>query len=246
MTANTILNTQTQYQLYPANQRGTKDLGWLKSHLTFSFSDYAQPTKAGFGLLRVFNDDVVEAGRGFGLHAHYNMEIISIILEGKLQHKDTMGYDNVLGAGGVQVMSAGKGIRHEEWNVGETATHFLQIWIEPKLMNVEQRYQYRNFPKAQRVNKLVTIVSSEEGKRHCWVNQNVKLSLGYYKDSDTIDYRFDPTNKCIFLFVINGDIEWNEQELKARDAVGIWKTDQITFDVTAETEFLLMEIPINH
>src|SRR5688500_7492811 len=161
---------QTQY--FPAKERGTKDGVWLKSNFFFSFSDYADPVKSAFGTLVAFNDDFVQAGKGFGIHPHINMEIISVMLKGKMNHKDSMGYSTTVEEGGVQIMSAGSGLRHEEYNIGDEEVNFLQVWIQPKLQNIIPRYQQRSFPKEKRKNELKTIVSNEEGQSHCWINQN--------------------------------------------------------------------------
>ncbi|MEO6149697.1 MAG: pirin family protein, partial [Mucilaginibacter sp.] len=167
---------KTQY--FPASARGTKDIGWLKSHFVFSFSDYYNPLASAFGTLVAFNDDIVQKGKGFGIHPHVNMEIISIMLQGSMNHKDSMGYSTTVEEGGVQVMSAGSGLKHEEYNIGEEDVNFLQIWIQPKLQNISPRYQQRSFPKANRKNQLKTVISGEEGLGHCWINQNARLSLG--------------------------------------------------------------------
>ena len=133
--------------IYREADRGTKDIGWLLSKFSFSFSSYQNPARNGFGLLKALNDDRVNVGGGFGLHAHTNMEIISIMLQGKMTHKDNLGYAETVEKNWVQIMSAGTGIRHEEHNVGEEEVRFLQIWIEPKLQNISPRYQKRYFPK---------------------------------------------------------------------------------------------------
>src|SRR6201996_6371677 len=130
-----------QSQYFPAKERGIKDIGWLKSNFFFSFSDYAHPLKSAFGTLVAFNDDYVEAGKGFGIHPHTNMEIISVLLKGKMNHIDSMGYKTVIEEGGVQIMSAGSGLKHEEYNIGQGDVNFLQIWIIPKLQNITPRYQ---------------------------------------------------------------------------------------------------------
>lgn len=232
--------------IFPANERGLKDIGWLKSHFTFSFSSWYNPQLNGFGLLKVFNDDFVEQGKGFGLHPHQNMEIISILIKGRMNHKDSLGYSEELDAGWVQIMSAGSGLRHEEDNIGTEEVNFLQIWIEPKLQNINPRYQRRYFPKEKRQNRLVTIVSNEEGQQHCWINQNAKLSLGWFEQGKEITYPFNPLNKAVFLFVIEGTLKANNQELKTKDAVGFWETDSITIQTTTEAEFLIIEAPVNH
>jgi redox-sensitive bicupin YhaK (pirin superfamily) len=234
-------------RFFPAADRGIKDIGWLQSHLTFSFGPYANPERNGFGLLKVFNDDYVAPEKGFGLHAHANMEIISVLLAGTMNHKDSLGYSEVIPAGGVQIMSAGSGLRHEEYNLGDDEVNFLQIWIEPKLQNVTPRYQRRQFPEEKRANQLTTIVSNEEGTAHCWINQNAKLSLGYYTEAQSLDYSFAPANKMLYVFVISGTVRVNDEVLGRRDALGIWNTHgPVHLDCAADTRFLLIEAPINH
>lgn len=235
-----------QHTIFKANERGIKDIGWLKSNFTFSFSSYANPLRNGFGLLKVFNDDFVEQGKGFGLHAHQNMEIISVLLNGKMNHKDSMGYSDVVEKDWVQIMSAGSGLRHEEYNVGDDEVNFLQIWVEPKLQNINPRYQRRHFAKSKRINKLQTIVSNEEGLEHCWINQNAKLSLGYFTEKTTLTYSLNPTNKCVFVFIIEGKGNICGQNINKRDAIGIWETDTIELDIEQDTEFIVIEVPINH
>ncbi|MEP6595823.1 MAG: pirin family protein, partial [Ginsengibacter sp.] len=139
---------KTEY--FAASERGRKNIGWLKSNFFLSFSDYYNPVRSSFGCLVAFNDDFIEAGKGFGIHPHINMEIISITLKGKMNHKDTLGYSTIIEEGGVQIMRAGAGLKHEEYNVGEEEVNFLQIWIEPKLQNIIPRYQQRSFPKQAR------------------------------------------------------------------------------------------------
>ncbi|MBC7921305.1 MAG: pirin family protein [Ferruginibacter sp.] len=233
-------------KVFKANERGQKNIGWLQSNFVFSFSSYCNPERSGFGLLRTFNDDFVAAGKGFGLHAHQNMEIISVMLAGKMNHKDSMGYSEVVEQDWVQIMSGGSGLRHEEYNVGQEQVNFLQIWIEPKLQNITPRYQRRAFPEAQRKNQLTTIVSNEEGQAHCWINQNAKLSLGYFEAGQQAEYSLNPLNKCLFVFNIAGTLNIHENEIGPRDAVGIWDTAQLPIQCTTECRFLIIETPINH
>ena len=234
---------QTQY--FPAKERGTKDGGWLKSNFFFSFSDYADPVKSAFGTLVAFNDDFVEAGKGFGIHPHINMEIISVMLKGKMNHKDSMGYSTTVEEGGVQIMSAGSGLRHEEYNIGDDEVNFLQIWIQPKLQNIIPRYQQRSFPKERRKNELKTIVSNEEGQGHCWINQNAKLSLGYFEKGEEVQYNFNPVNKCVFIFMIEGSISINDHKLGRRDGLGVWDSSLVTITCKEQCQFLIIETPIN-
>lgn len=230
---------------YPSEQRGTKDLGWLQSNFNFSFSDYFNPILSAFGTLIALNDDFVKPGKGFAIHAHQNMEIISILLKGKMNHKDSMGYSTVIEEGGVQIMSAGEGLYHEEYNVGETDVNFLQIWIQPKLQNVKPRYQQRHFLKENHINKLVTIVSNAEGFGHCWINQNTKISMGHFTHSETIAYNFNPENKCLFVFCIDGSISIQSNNLNKRDAIGIWNTDSVKIEISPNAEFIIIETVIN-
>lgn len=194
----------------------------------------------------MFNDDFVQPGNGFGIHPHTNMKIISVMLAGSMNHKDTLGYTEVVHKDWVQIMSAGTGLRHEEYNVGGDEVNFLQIWIEPKLQNIAPRYQRRQFPEAKRVNQLTTIVSNEEGQAHCWINQNAKLSLGYYDVPQTVEYSLNPLNKALFVFIISGSVAVDGQTLQARDSIGIWETSHVTIECAADTRFLLVEAPINH
>lgn len=231
--------------LYAGSERGTKNIGWLKSKFTFSFSDYYNPVQSSLGTLVAFNDDLLEPAKGFGLHPHVNMEIISVLLAGRMNHKDSMGYSTVFEAGAVQIMSAGSGLRHEEYNVGDEQVNFLQIWIEPKLQNITPRYQFRSFPKETRKNKLTTIVSWEEGQAHCWINQNAKLSIGYFDEGEVVEYSFSPENKCVFIFVIEGTLMVNETLVQRRDALGVWDTASVHLKPLATSEFLIIETPIN-
>jgi redox-sensitive bicupin YhaK (pirin superfamily) len=234
-----------QSQYFSAADRGKKNIGWLKSNFFFSFSDYYHPMKSAFGTLVAFNDDYMEKGKGFGIHPHINMEIISVLIQGKMNHIDSMGYRTTVEPGGVQIMSAGSGLKHEEYNIGDDEVNFLQLWILPKIQNIIPRYQQRHFPKEGRKNKLTTIISSEEGTEHCWINQNAKLSLGYYDQDQKIQYAFNPVNKCIFIFLIGGLIEVNGTTLNIKDGLGIWDTDQISIHCLEKAEFLIIETPVN-
>jgi hypothetical protein len=234
-----------KWQMFPVSEKGTKDIGWLKSNFYFSFSDYYNPIRSAFGTLMAFNDDYIEPGKGFGIHPHINMEIISVLLQGKMNHIDSLGYNSTIEEGGVQIMSAGSGLKHEEYNVGDEEVNFLQIWIQPKLQDILPRYQQRNFPLAKRKNKLQTIVSSEEGLEHCWINQNAKLSLGYFDTAHQFDYTFNKTNKCLFIFLMEGLIQVGDSQLKKRDAIGVWDTEKIQISCDPGSQFLIIEMPVN-
>jgi redox-sensitive bicupin YhaK (pirin superfamily) len=234
-----------QSRIFPRSERGTRDIGWLRSNFTFSFSDFQDPTRSSFGTLIAFNDDFVQQGKGFGTHPHMNMEIISIMLKGSMNHKDNMGYVNTVYEDWVQIMSAGSGLRHEEYNVGDQEVNFLQIWIQPKLQNISPRYQYRNFPKGKRKNKLQTIVSSEEGADHCWINQNTRISIGLFDTGQKLTYNFNPANKCLFIFTIDGSINVSGKPVTKRDSIGIWDTGQAEIECLNDTQFIIIETPVN-
>ena len=234
------------YRIIRAAERGLKDIGWLQSNFSLSFSNYYNPERTGFGLLRVFNDDFVKPGNGFGLHAHANMEIISVMLAGRMNHIDSLGYREEVATDSVQIMSAGSGLRHEEHNIGDDEVNFLQIWIEPKLQNVTPRYQKRSFPAEKRKNQLTTIVSNEEGTAHVWINQNAKLSLGYFEQGRTVQYPLNPLNKCVFVFVMAGSLTVNGQAIGTRDSIGIWDEALLSIECSQESKFIVIEAPINH
>ncbi|MDF7809869.1 pirin family protein [Hymenobacter sp. YC55] len=229
-----------------AADRGLKDIGWLQSNFSLSFGPYANPVRSGFGLLRVFNDDFVKPGNGFGLHAHANMEIISVMLAGRMNHIDSLGFKEEVSTDWVQIMSAGTGLRHEEHNIGDDEVNFLQIWIEPKLQNVTPRYQRRHFPAEKRRNQLTTVVSNEEGTAHCWINQNAKLSLGYFDAGQTISYSLNPLNKGVFIFLMEGALTVNGEAVAQRESIGLWETGTVNIECTAESKFIVIEAPINH
>jgi quercetin 2,3-dioxygenase len=235
-----------KYELFRAGERGTKDQGWLKSNFTFSFSNYYNPLRSGFGLLRVFNDDFVQPGKGFGIHPHTNMEIISVMLAGSMNHIDSMGYKEIVHKDWVQIMSAGSGLRHEEYNVGNDEVNFLQIWIEPKVQNIAPRYQRRYFPEDQRRNRITTVVSNEEGQLHCWINQNAKVSLAAFDSGEKANYSLRPVNMGVFVFCIDGELSVNDQRLNERDAIGIWETAEINIICAKSCRFVIIEAPVNY
>jgi redox-sensitive bicupin YhaK (pirin superfamily) len=162
-----------------------------------------------------------------------------------MNHIDTLGYKTNIEEGGVQIMSAGSGLRHEEYNIGDEEVNFLQIWILPKLQNITPRYQQRSFPKEKRKNQLKTIISNEEGLEHCWINQNAKFSLGHFDTAQEVVYNFNPTNKCLFIFCIEGKINIDGTDLNERDAIGVWETDTVSIHCDAGGHFLVIETPVN-
>ncbi len=162
-----------------------------------------------------------------------------------MNHKDSMGYNTEVHKDYVQIMGAGSGLLHEEYNVGDDEVNFLQIWIQPKLQNTTPRYQQRNFPKEERKNTLTKIISNEEGTAHCWINQNAILQLGYFEDAFELPYSFNPVNRAVFIFVIKGKIKIAGTEVSERDSIGIWDTGNIILESNEAVEFLIIETVIN-
>jgi quercetin 2,3-dioxygenase len=231
--------------VHKANTMGHADHGWLNSYHTFSFAGYYDPERVHFGLLRVLNDDIVEGGRGFGKHPHDNMEIVSIPLSGALHHQDSTGRDKVINTNDVQIMSAGKGITHSEFNDSPTnAVNFLQIWIFPKEKNIEPRYEQKTFDPEGRKNKFQIVVSPEDPEA-VWINQDAYFSLGTLEKGITLDYKVRKKGNGVYAFVLNGDVTVNDERLQKRDAIGISETDLLYLEATDNAEVLLIEVPMN-
>ena len=224
--------------LYKSNTRGISKNSWLTSFHTFSFNNYYDSNRMNFGLLRVFNDDIVAADKGFGMHPHDNMEIISIVLEGSLRHEDNFGNKRILNAGDVQVMSAGTGVVHSEYNNEKSKTSkFLQIWIEPKIPNIKPRYDQKHFDIKE--NQLIEIVGNNNDSLK--INQETKLFIGKYISGKKLQHNI-LKGFAAFIFVISGEIRVNEHFLETRDAIGIDENIEITFNNTSE--ILLIEVPV--
>jgi quercetin 2,3-dioxygenase len=232
--------------LHKAEDRGHANHGWLNAHHSFSFANYYDPKKMNFGVLRVLNDDIVAAGRGFGLHPHDNMEIITIPLEGDLTHKDSMGNAATIHHGDVQVMSAGTGIRHSEHNHnGDKELKLLQIWMFPDKINVEPRYDQISLNIADRHNKLQQILSPNQNDAGVWVHQNAWFHLGVFDEGLEIKYKLKSQNNGVYAFVISGSFEINGQKLNKRDGLGVWDLEELKIQSHSEaSEILLMDVPM--
>lgn len=247
---NHIQNTNSKIMnnsvLHKAESRGHANHGWLNSYHTFSFANYYNPERMHFGVLRVLNDDTVESGRGFGTHPHDNMEIISIPLEGDLEHKDSMGNTAVIKNGDVQVMSAGSGITHSEYNRNqEKLVKFLQIWIFPNKKDVQPRYDQITLKEEDRKNKLQQILSPNADDEGVWIHQNAWFHLGKFDNDVQTSYALKDKSNGVYAFVINGKFQVNGQQLDSRDGLGLW--DISSFDIQAQSqdaEILLMEVPM--
>lgn len=232
--------------LYPAAGRGSADYGWLKPNYYFSFSQYYNPERVHFGSLRVLNDDYVAGGGGFPTHPHDNMEIVTIPFTGALQHKDSTGGQGVIQSGDIQIMSAGTGVQHSEFNASSTEPVTLfQIWVFPKTRNIKPRYDQRTFDINDRVNKWQTVVSPVEADNALWINQDAKFSLTKLEAGKSITYNNAFTGNGVFLVNISGSASVGDINLNKRDAVGIAETENFTITATEDTELLAIEVPMN-
>ena len=232
--------------LHKSASRGDADHGWLHSHHTFSFANYYNPERMHFGALRVLNDDFVAAGMGFGTHPHDNMEIVSIPLEGDLEHKDSMGNVSVIKHGDVQVMSAGTGITHSEYNKNkDKPVKFLQIWVFPNKKNVTPRYDQITLDFKDRTNKFQQIVSPNSNQDGVWVHQDAWFHLGTFDKDFSAEYGIKKSGNGVYAFVSKGDGTINGKLLNERDGLGIWETDTFTVEANSQdAEVLLMEVPM--
>jgi hypothetical protein len=234
---NTILHT--------SESRGDANHGWLHSKHTFSFANYYNPERMHFGVLRVLNDDTVAAGMGFGTHPHDNMEIISIPLQGDLEHKDSMGNVTVIQNGDVQVMSAGTGIQHSEYNKNkDQQVKFLQIWVFPNKKNVTPRYDQITLKLEDRHNKLQQIISPNPDDAGVWIHQNAWFHLGKFDKGITKDYTIKGKGNGLYIFNLNGTLNVNNQILNTRDGFGIWDIEKVNLMAESDAEFLIMEVPM--
>jgi len=231
--------------LHKANTRGFADHGWLQSWHTFSFSSYYNPERVHFGALRVLNDDTVAPGMGFGTHPHDNMEIISIPLEGDLEHKDSMGNLSVIKHGDIQVMSAGTGIKHSEYNRNKNQqVKFLQIWVFPNKRDVQPRYDQRTLNFDDRNNTFQQVLSPNPDDDGVWIHQNAWFHLANFDKDFTKTYDFKLNGNGLYVFVLSGQIQVGAQVLETRDGFGIWDVNQIEIKALSNAEFLLMEVPM--
>jgi redox-sensitive bicupin YhaK (pirin superfamily) len=231
--------------LHKANTRGHADHGWLNAYHSFSFASWYNPERVQFGMLRVLNDDTVAAGMGFGTHPHDNMEIITIPLEGDLAHKDSMGNAATIKTGDVQVMSAGTGIQHSEFNPNEDQrTKLFQIWLFPKIRNVEPRYQQITLDVSEQKNNFAQILSPNPEDAGVWIHQDAWFFLADFGKDFTKTYSLKKQGNGLYVFVISGTLVVDGQELTTRDGLGIWDFETVAIHATSDSKFLLMEIPM--
>lgn len=230
--------------VHKADSRGSANHGWLKSRHTFSFAGYYNPDRVRFGALRVLNDDEVAGGQGFGTHPHDNMEIVSIPLQGDLEHKDSTGRNEVIREGDVQIMSAGTGIRHSEFNHNKDEdVHFLQIWVFPKERDIEPKYGQKTFLPEDRMNKWQTVVSPTD-EQALWINQDATFSLANLDAGSELEYQVKHPGNGVYLFVLNGELKAADEKLDTRDAIGITDTDSFKIKASSYAEVLAIEVPM--
>lgn len=231
--------------LHKANTRGHANHGWLNAYHTFSFANYYNPERVNFGVLRVLNDDTIAGGRGFGMHPHDNMEIVTIPLSGDLEHEDSMGNKEVIKAGDVQSMSAGTGVFHSEYNKNpDKEVKLLQIWMFPKKRNVTPRYDQISMKLEDRKNRLQQIVSPNANDDGVTINQDAWFHITDLDEGKELSYTLKGKNSGVYAFLLEGEVDINGQTLNRRDGLGIWETDKLDIKANSNAQLLLMEVPM--
>lgn len=232
--------------LHPAAERGSADYGWLKPNYYFSFSQYYNPARMRFGLLRVLNDDFIAGGGKFHTHPHDNMEIVTIPLEGAVEHRDSTGGHGIIRAGDVQIMSAGSGVQHSEANASENdPLSLFQIWIFPKERDIAPRYDQRSFDPAARQNRWQIVVSPREEDQALWINQDARFALADLQAGHSLEYQPAFAGNGVYLVVIKGNVTVGDNHLQTRDALGISETDRFSILADTDAELLAIEVPMN-
>ena len=230
---------------HKANERGHADHGWLNAHHSFSFAGWYDPAKVHFGMLRVLNDDIVAGGQGFGMHPHDNMEIVTIPLEGSLEHKDNTGGNGIISPGEVQVMSAGTGVYHSEFNHSKTeAVKLFQCWVFPREKNVVPRYDQKRFDPGGRKNKFQTLVAPEKNKEHLWLHQDTVFSMLDLDAGKELEYEMKFESNGVYVMLVEGEAEVGGQKLERRDAIGVWEVQKVKIISKKDSTFLLIEVPM--
>ncbi len=230
--------------LIRAEDRGFANHGWLKSYHTFSFANYFDENRMGFGKIRVFNDDLVEPDMGFGTHPHDNMEIISIPLSGTMAHKDSQGNEYIIDKDDIQIMSAGSGLTHSEYNFSkEAGLNFLQIWVYPNVYGTNPEYYQKKykFP----FNQLVPIIQTDEKNDTLPIKQDVFFHMGSFEKNTNLNYLKEQPENGLFLFVIDGKMDIEGEGLHKRDSIGIENTFEIKINFKEESKILLIETPMD-
>lgn len=236
-TMNTVIHRE--------DTRGHANHGWLDAKHSFSFANYYNPERVHFGVLRVLNDDKIAGGKGFGTHPHDNMEIITIPLEGALEHKDSMGNGSIIKAGDVQVMSAGTGIQHSEFNANKKDdVRLFQIWVFPRNKGVEPRYDQISTQNIQKENEFYQILSPSSEDQGVWIHQDAWFHIGTFDEGQTKSYDIKKKGNGVYAMVVDGSIEVNGETLNQRDAIGIWDIETFKLTTKSKARVLLLEVPM--
>ncbi len=231
---------------HASSTRGEANHGWLHAKHSFSFANYFDPKRIQFGALRVLNDDTIAAGKGFGSHPHNNMEIITIPLEGAIEHKDSMDNIGIIEAGEIQVMSAGTGIYHSEYNKNkDKPVKVLQLWVFPKEKNVTPRYDQKSIKKLKKTNALYPIVTPDPKGTGMWIHQDAWFYMGDFDKPTKIEYQINKQGNGVYAFLIDGSAEIAGEDLKKRDALGVWEANDFSLSMNSNSRILLIEVPIN-
>ena len=232
---------------HPASSRGAADHGWLKAKHSFSFANYYDSERVQFGALRVLNDDIIAPGMGFGTHPHDNMEIITIPLDGTLEHKDSMDNIGVIETDEIQVMSAGSGVYHSEYNKNkDQSVSLLQIWVFPNKKNVTPRYDQKNIKDLKKVNSFYPIVTPNQNGPGMWIHQDAWFHLGEFDKETRINYNINKKGNGVYAFLIEGSVQIDGESLEKRDALGIWDTEKFELLANQNSRVLLIEVPLNY
>lgn len=231
--------------IHKAETRGFGSNDWLETRHTFNFADFYNPERTRFGVLRVLNDDIIKGGTGFHSHPHQNMEIITIPLEGELEHRDNKGNVRVIKENDVQVMSAGRGIVHAEMNHSHSVpASFLQIWIFPREKDMVPRYDQATYDPADRINRWQRIVSPDSSEKGIWIHQDARLHMTDLKQDNELDYSVKHQGAGVYLFVIKGSVSLNGEILTDRDGIGITETEHFSLHGHSDAKILAIEVPM--
>ena len=232
---------------HPASSRGAADHGWLQAKHSFSFASYYNSERVQFGALRVLNDDIIAPGMGFGTHPHDNMEIITIPLDGALEHKDSLDNIGVIETDEIQVMSAGSGVYHSEYNKNkDQSVSLLQIWVFPNKKNVTPRYDQKNIKDLKKVNSFYPIVTPNQNGPGMWIHQDAWFHLGEFDKETRINYNINKKGNGVYAFLIEGSVQIDGESLEKRDALGIWDTEKFELLANQNSRVLLIEVPLNY
>ena len=230
---------------HPSGARGEANHGWLHAKHSFSFAQFFNPERIQFGALRVLNDDVIAPGMGFGTHPHNNMEIITIPLKGALEHKDSMDNIGVVAVDEIQVMSAGTGVSHSEYNKNkDQPLNLLQLWVLPNQQNVVPRYDQKNIKSLKKTNALYPVISPNHDDAGMWIHQDAWFHLGDFNQKTTVPYSLHKQGNGVYAFMIEGRASIEGESLEKRDALGVWETEGFSITAEKNSRILLVEVPM--